>query len=519
MRRGGPGGTADGGTGAAAPPWRTDPPPAPDVTHDAVVVVPGIMGSALWDTSGDRPVWGLKHPAAMLSLFTRADGLRPLHLDERELAGDYGRIRATGIVEVPVWAPFLKGLESLGALRRAVRASVADPAAVLEFAYDWRLPAEVNGALLAEAAHRHLDRWLADDAHDLARRLHPDGREARLVFVAHSMGGLVTRAAFEHAASQGSDLVPRTRTVLTLGTPFLGSLKAVQLLNGHRAYPVPDRLLQRMQALAATLPAVHDLLPAYRCVDAGQDVRGLDAGDVKRLGGDPGLASRTLGNHERLRRRRVPMGVHRAVVGTTQPTPQTIVLDNGVAHVRYTAFLPDRSGEVGRDVNGVPLRRDRRGDGTVYRDAAVPGPDVPAEYVPLTHGALAKDDHVLAHVRAVLTEHELGALQGDGDRAFGLELPDSAVAGSKLELNLLPAPDTVIDSLNGITCSVHEAASGRRVARPRLRRRDGVVGASVTLPAPGLYRVRVKADGRGPLTQLVLALPRDPVAADGGAGR
>jgi hypothetical protein len=122
----------------------------------------------------------------------RGEGMRPLHLDERERSGHYGRVEATGLLSFPVWAPFLHGLEPYDHLLKAVQEKVADPAAVLAFAYDWRLPVAVNGALLAEAAHRHLAAWRDSDAHRRARQSHPDQREGRLVFVAHSMGGLVT---------------------------------------------------------------------------------------------------------------------------------------------------------------------------------------------------------------------------------------------------------------------------------------------------------------------------------------
>ncbi|MFD8884654.1 hypothetical protein ACFV0H_19325 [Streptomyces erythrochromogenes] len=52
-------------------------------------------------------------------------------------------------------------------------------------------------------------------------------RQPRLLFAAHSMGGLVVRAALE----QDPELAADTRAVITVGTPFLGSAKAVLPLN------------------------------------------------------------------------------------------------------------------------------------------------------------------------------------------------------------------------------------------------------------------------------------------------
>ncbi|MEV6194134.1 hypothetical protein AB0M19_17250 [Streptomyces sp. NPDC051920] len=484
---------------------------SPDVTHDAVVVVPGIMGSALRDTTTGRSVWGLRDPR-WLGAWLRDDGMHPLHLDEDERSGKYGRVEATELLRFPrfpAWAPSLKGLEPYGALLAAVERTVADPKAVLEFPYDWRLPVAVNGELLAEAAHRHVAQWRASEEHDRERRRHPDGREARLVFVAHSMGGLVTRAAFAHAASQGSDLAPETRAVVTLGTPFLGSAKAAVILNGDRSSRLPARLRRRMQALSATLPGVHDLLPAYRCIDAGTDVHRLTPSDVAALGGDAELAREAQLFQQRMREQAPALPGHRAVVGVAQPTAQSLRLDAGVVHKQYVAFERNGDGELARDSDRNPIRRDRAGDGTVYRDAAHLASNEPIG-LPLQHGGLAKDSAAIEYVRAVLTEydHNRGPALGDGH--IGLDVPDYVVAGSPWPLRVLSAPDSGRSANAGTRCTVHDAATDRQIAKANLHRIDGELGAQVTLPAPGLYRIKAKSGGTAPVTQLVLAVdPED----------
>ncbi|MFJ2059896.1 hypothetical protein ACIOMM_28675 [Streptomyces sp. NPDC087908] len=481
---------------------------SPDVTHDAVVVVPGIMGSALRDTVTGHSVWGLRDPR-WLGAWLRDDGTHPLHMDEDERSGKYGRVEATGLLRFPVWAPFLKGLEPYSALLAAIERTVADPKAVLEFPYDWRLPVAVNGALLAEAAHRHLIRWRASEEHDRARRRHPDGREARLVFVAHSMGGLVTRAAFAHAVSQGSDLAPDTRAVVTLGTPFLGSVKAAVILNGDRSGRLPARLRRRMQALSATLPGVHDLLPDYRCVDAGTDVHRLGPADVAALGGDVELAREAQLFQQRMRERAPALQGHRALVGVAQPTAQSLRLDAGVVHKQYVAFERNGDGELARDGDRIPIRRDRAGDGTVYRDAAHLAANEPVG-LPLQHGGLAKDSAAVEYVRAVLTEydHNRGPALGDGH--IGLDVPDYVVAGRPWLLRVRSAPDSGRPANAGTRCTVHNAATDQQIARAGLHRIDGELGAQVTLPAPGLYRIKAKSGGNSPVTQLVLAVdPKD----------
>src|SRR5690606_41593153 len=84
----------------------------------------------------------------------------------------------------------------------------------MTFPYDWRLSIEVNGRRLAEEARAHLQRWLAHPAQAAARRQAVDERPARLVFVAHSMGGLVTYAALTLGGDR--DLLDDTRGGMTL---------------------------------------------------------------------------------------------------------------------------------------------------------------------------------------------------------------------------------------------------------------------------------------------------------------
>jgi hypothetical protein len=184
-------------------------------------------------------------------------GLEALRLTKDEREGRYGRVRATRLLRFPAFAPVLAGFSPYAALVRDVRRAVCHASAVLEFAYDWRLPVAHSGRLLAEAAGEHLERWAASGEHAVARRGDPEGDEpARLVLVAHSMGGLVARQAC--AVPGFADMV---RAVVTLGTPFFGAPKAVTLLGSGRDAPLPLPRA-RTRGLAVTLPGVYDLLSA-----------------------------------------------------------------------------------------------------------------------------------------------------------------------------------------------------------------------------------------------------------------
>ncbi|NNJ08375.1 hypothetical protein HHX38_30300 [Streptomyces sp. PKU-MA01144] len=450
------------------------------------------MGSALSDAQSGRLIWGLS-PRMLTRAWQRREGMLPLHCTSAEREGQYGRVEAVGLLEVPAWAPFLQGCEPYRDLLSAVHEVTVDRAAVLAFPYDWRLPVAVHARQLAEAARRHLSAWRA---HAGSRGERP----ARLVFVAHSMGGLVTRAALAHTP----DLAPDTRAVITLGTPFYGSVKAAVILNGSRHDPLPAMPRHRMAAAAATLPGIHDLLPVYRCVDVDTDVHRLAAADVAALGGDRELAAEAMDFQARISAHEpTALPGHRPIVGVAQPTVQSMRLTGGVVHEQYVAFRAHSDGALVRDAHGIPERVDRAGDGTVYRESAtLSGPAV--TYLPLQHGALAKNSVVLRHIRAVITEQDehLGPPLGVGE--IGLVVPEDIVAGQAWTLRVTGA-----DTYVGITCTVHDAEDDRRIATPRLGWMEDEIAAHVMLPAPGLYRVRVDTGGNAPVTQLIMACGPD----------
>jgi len=173
-----------------------------------------------------------------LGWYTRAwfsgSGLADLHLTDAERAGRYDRVTAIRLLQFPAFSRVLAGIEPYTALCAAVRTVVADPAAVLEYPYDWRLPVAHTATRLARDARVHLEAWRAHPTCQRAQRGDPDGRPARLVFIAHSMGGLLVR--YLHTIPGAADDV---RTTITLGTPFYGSVKATVMLNAGRGAPDP----------------------------------------------------------------------------------------------------------------------------------------------------------------------------------------------------------------------------------------------------------------------------------------
>ncbi|MFK0195820.1 esterase/lipase family protein [Kitasatospora sp. NPDC090308] len=473
------------------------------------------MGSVLEDAATGRPLWGVD--LATLTGALSGDALfTALRAEAQEQEADADtarrapltRVRATALLARPWWLPVFEGLDPYTDAVTALRQVTTAPEAVVPFPYDWRLAVSYNGALLARAANAHLERWRQRVA-AAPEWAAAGGSRPRLVFVAHSMGGLVVRAALE----QDLELAADTRAVVTVGTPFLGSAKSVLALNLLHAQAKPNRLVRRVQEMAATLPGVHDLLPGYRCLDLGLDVERLTPADVARFGGDADLAARSLDGHARHRWEGFVLPGHRAVIGEAQPTVQTLEEQRagGAAVVagRRHAFDVEEDGELVRDpTTGIPARRDASGDGTVHLPSARTGTEA-VTYVYGQHGTLMRHDEVLRQIRRIALERPQGVHLGGDGTGPGLQTPElGGVLGVPLTLTA-----TGLDSPAGVTLSVHSATTGRPGHPMTLRRdperADGALSAHFTAEVPDLYRVVLDTGRHTPLTQLVLVTEPD----------
>jgi Lecithin:cholesterol acyltransferase len=455
------------------------------VSPDAVVVIPGIMGSTLCE--GDDVLWGLHRLGWYRQAWRHPESLARLALTPAERGGDYSRVRAAGLLRRPAFAPFLRRIEPYGQLVAAVTDVVADPAAVLEFSYDWRLPVTYNATLLHTAAAAHLDAWRTHSRYqDLLRAL-PDTRPAQLVLIAHSMGGVLVRAL-----APGLDI----RASITLGTPFDGAAKAALILNTGRGAPVPLPRVA-LRELAKTLPGLHDLLPAYRCVDDldhDRDPRRLTPGDVATLGGDLDLATAALAMHADTADNLLTG--HYAMIGARQPTPSTITLRDGVVEAHHHTFRL-RGGVFDRDAHGVLGRYLEHGDGTVPLQSAQPRAGLRPTPIAQQHGPLASCKEATDAVQALLVERDPNDDRlGDGD--IGIDLPDLVDAGTEFAITL-----TGIDSPTDATVTVYDE-SGRPVGHPTIHRADGHWQADIGPLPPGIHEVAVAGVGTSPITQLVL---------------
>lgn len=435
----------------------------PSRCADAVVVIPGLMGSQLVDGNGTL-VWGLR-PRLLARQLLHGDVLQRLRV-----RCDDG-IRPQGLLSTPALIPWLGSLDPYTPLVRALRANIlTHPDALLQFAYDWRFSIADIAAELGRAAEAHLQTW----------RKHSRGDpRARLWLVCHSLGGLAARYFTEVLG--GGAIVHQT---VTLGTPHYGSLKAfVALANGHIG---PHTLLaNQVRELARSMPSMYELAPRYACLSttAPDPLRRLTSADFDAIGADPAMAHAANDVHHTLDSATKAAGANacvlRARVGITQPTAQSATICGGEVILRES-------------IHG----EDRGGDGSVYRDAATPI-GVQPDYIPQRHGRLASATEAIGYVHAVLTERPQGPPMA-ATEGIGIDLPATIPAGKRLTVRI------VCDPGRRVLCNAIDQDTGRQVAAVLATPSDGHLTAQLMIPRPGLYAIQAKSGGYSAVGESIL---------------
>jgi hypothetical protein len=213
-------------------------------------------------------------------------------------------------------------------------------------------------------------------------------------------------------------------------------------------------------------------------------VRRLTVDDIAAIGGSAELAADASQRWERLGLaagdRSGSAVRHLAVVGTEQPTLQSVELEAGEA-----TFLESLAG-----INHA-------GDSTVYRQAAAPG-DQPAFVLPQRHGSLAKTPEALAFVADKLVGADTKPPLGT--RPVGADIPDMAVAGRPVKVWVT---GNDIDPI-GVSVKSTDIETGIPTKWHASTRVDGAMQYTHPGLPPGLHRIQVQAGGYSPVTDTVL---------------
>jgi hypothetical protein len=355
------------------------------------------------------------------------------------------------------------------------------------FPYDWRRDNRVAARRLKEQTDHWLREW---------RRESP---EAKLILVCHSMGGLVARYFLECLEGWRD-----TRRLVTFGTPYRGSLNALNFLvhgGQKRLGPIPVLDLSR---LLHSFPSIYQLLPIYPCFDPGD-------GRLIRVSEAVGLPNV---NPERVR---AADAFHREI----EQAVTAHLDDEGYRRGRYTihpivgtfqaTLLSARRSGAGVEVLGTFPDFEPDGDGTVPRVSATPI-EFPREegamFAAERHGSLQHNDGVLVQLAGLLSGQDTSAVRAGADA--GLEIDDAYGPGEPVGFRFRAA-----DPMAQLTVIVTAADTGAEVDRLELGAAGEWRDGELAPPAPGAYRLTLTGEGVEPVTDtFVVVGEQDPAEAD-----
>ena len=463
--------------------------PPTDPIGDVVVVIPGIAGSVL--ARNGKEVWSPRPGAALRAVFSRGSSIKDLALrGDDPAATDLGDgVVATRLVpDLHVLPGIGWKIDGYGRLRDELvgRLGLEPGRNYFELPYDWRRDNRVAAAALAERSAR----WLAD------RRAggHPD---AQLVLIGHSMGGIVARIFLELL-----DGWRDTRSLITFGTPFAGSVNALEFLaNGFRKEwgPVTVDLSDTLRSFTS----VYQLLPSYRCMTVPGDPAYVDeVGDIPGL--DGGRAADALALQRTIRAR----------VDANRATDYEGTGGYGIRPVIGDFQLTRSSAKVvsgGVEVSLLRHGADERGDGTVPKVSAIPHEFLAdwlnASYRKEKHASLQNDDAVIDQVCGAVTAAEM-----DTRNVFPaaptpvLVQVDDALIGEAVAVTVQPR-----DAGLAVTAAVEHLGTGASSAVELDHDPDtpgGLRGSLDGLPS-GDYRLAIGGRGINPTVDFFTVIDPD----------
>jgi pimeloyl-ACP methyl ester carboxylesterase len=416
--------------------------------RDIVIIVPGIMGSVLQKDESD--VWAVSGQAAWQALRSLGNSLQLLKLDRNDpkvkLDGsddpkaeyfeylDDG-MKATRLVEDAHIVPGFIKIDGYTKTKRIITDNFdiipgnireSKPANFFEFPYDWRRDNRVNAKILKLYLDDRLKQW----------REFSGAKDAKVIFLAHSMGGLVSRYYLEVLEGWRD-----AKALFTFGAPYRGSPVALNFLaNGYK-----NQFLDLTEVLRS-LPSAYQLLPIYEMLDIDSTYYRIAEAPVALPYLNKTWAEDALKFHRKIED---AVDNHRndaeylfngykviPFVGTQQPTLQSAQFVNG----KVTA-----SRDLPRWIDSLLVD----GDGTVPYLSAVPielSNDFRETYLPEQHGSLQNHPKVLTELRDRITAAQAkgkGAIRGpeilpDASQppAIGLMLDDLYLADEIVDIQV-----------------------------------------------------------------------------------
>jgi len=466
--------------------------PAPYLIHDLVVVLPGILGSTL-ERNGEL-VWAPSAGAVLTAIRRLGGSIRELRLPKDVGDGHPGdNVKPIDLMPdlhvLPgIWSANIGYGQLLDWLRSQfhfIEPSSEDPSRIpnlLTVPYDWRLSNRYNGRRLKRIVEPALERW---------RSQGEPFSDVKIIFICHSMGGLVARWYIEK--ENGAEF---TRKLVTLGTPYRGALKALdQLANGVRKGIGP--LQVDLSDFARSLPSVYQLLPEYACIESPAGLLKTTEICVSNLCDK--MISDAMKFHNE---------IDDAALSNTSYAYDIHPMAGFRQQTLTTAKFDGESIEGIESISGD----NEGGDGTVPRLAAIPKTVAGKQFQPTSpiirtvadqHNALQSNQAVVDELEGILTARPV-VHKAATQYELAVRTEPLVLAGEEVVIEATVAGGArvalqaqIIDEQN------------KTVTRVPLRSSGGVLRASVEPLSPGAYKIKVGGIGStaalvAPVTAAVL---------------
>ncbi|KRF42473.1 hypothetical protein ASH01_16710 [Terrabacter sp. Soil811] len=468
-------------------------------SNDLVVVLPGITGSTLGvrgddgSPASENLIWA-PSAGAVWKLLTGGQSILKKVLPEG-IGDDHPGDGVEPVALMPdvhvlpgIWTP-IRGYDVLvSALEKQgyQRGAGGKPATLITYAYDWRLSNRYNGARLKTVVEPALEQLRAQGG---------AYADAKVVFVCHSMGGLVARWYIEKCG--GAEV---TRKLITLGTPWRGATDALtQLVNGVKKGIGP--LSIDLTDFSRSMPSLFQLLPEFACIGNGGGYAKTTEVSVPNV--STTMVADAMAFHTDLQAAEAARPDSRTsahmIVGIRQPTATTAQLSGGTA-TAYQDFGTDND----------------FGDGTVPLTGAVGLGEALdtnlAVRVPDQHTNLQCNQLVLDQVQEILSAKPVRRREIT-DTNVRAVVPDLVTQGQALKVSFdLESDDPGADPPRKAVTITVSSAKGKvlATAEPTLRKGHGVATFD-DLP-PGTHTVTVTGSGPTstvrPVTSTTLVWPR-----------
>lgn len=457
---------------------------------DLIIVLPGILGSVLQKDGKD--LWAISGQAVWQVLTRSGATIRNLKLaqddPEAESLGD--GIRATALIQDTHLIPGFWKIDGYTQTARLITDNFNvtpgdiynDPdnkaANFYHFPYDWRRDNRANARILKKLIDKRLKCW----------REKSGAADAKVILLAHSMGGLISRYYLEVLEGWQD-----SRALFTFGTPYRGSLKAVNFLaNGYK------QLFLDLTEVLRSLTSVYQLLPIYKVLEINGDYHRI--AEVENL---PNInqqkAQDALAFH-----REIEAAVTRHLQDEQYLNGFSVVPISGVRQpTLQSAALID--GKLTTSENVPQILKDRLdlgdGDGTVPKVSAIPierSSNFDNFFIAEQHGALQNQAQVLESLLNTLriSQYNLADVRkAEPQTAIGLSVDDLYTTHEPvfLRARVTGLQNATVNKLTAEITSV----SGDRPALHRNFEEKSDGWMLITDMPPGLYRVTVKAESAG----------------------